>query len=82
MIRRIGAGKWMAKIENTKKVIGRDKRGMFIAEFVTLREARYGHIRIYREGGAETTVVMKTWICILMFYIARLWYGKHIYLKL
>ena len=72
----------MAKIWNAKKVIGIDKRGDFVAEFVTVRGAKYGHIRIYRKDGAETTVVMKTWICVLMFYIARLWYGKHIYLEL
>jgi len=62
----------MPKIENMKKVAGRDKKGNFIAELVTVRGAKYGHIVVYREDGGETNMVTKTYIVLLLFYVTRI----------
>ena len=66
----------MPKIENKRVFIGRDKRGIFVMTLITLKEARYGHISVYRNDCLDDVKILQKRKAKMLYWIARIRYGR------
>ena len=66
----------MPKIKDRSEFTGRDKRGSFMMQLVAEKEAKYGHIRIYRNSNVDDVKVMRKWRVKLLYWIAKKVYGR------
>jgi len=66
----------MPEIENRREFTGSDKRGSFIMRLVAEKEAKYGHIRVYRNNNVDDVKVMRKWKVKLLYWIAKKVYGR------
>ena len=66
----------MPKIMSRREFAGSDKRGSFIMRLVAEKEAKYGHIRVYRNNNVDDVKIMRKWKVKLWYWVAKIRYGR------